>query len=437
VLPNTPLFRVTEQTKAAPIAKAAEWWSDPQSYASGTQWTELPGVVENTNRRASGDPAIDWINHSASLLAEFPKPIKALSLGCGFGVIERVLRRCDYCQLIHGVDVAEGAIEGARKAAQAEGLNGLTYEVADLNTATFPKETYDAVYAHAALHHVFQLEHLLDQIKQTLKRGGLFVVYEYIGPSQMQFPRRDIELADIFLNVIPERYRKLLRREGIKKKAFRSSLDAMNNSDPSEGIRASEIVPLIASRFEVRHFRYVGGTLLLLIFNEIAGNFDENDAEIMPLVKALIGLDNFLIDNKTLPSYHVYMVCQKTDNAVPMQTKNILPPSAVGLPTRDIEALTILPTPKGLISAEPNPFDPNSEGLGGTTVSWISYGTSLVEVHIDAPDGALFVRSGVGRGSHETGQWLRDGTRFYLQNVSGGLALTPENTIAMVTLRAT
>ena len=207
-------------------------------------------------------------------LAEFPKPIKALSLGCGFGVIERVLRRCDYCQLIDGVDVAEGAIEGARKAAQAEGLNGLTYEVADLNTVTFPKETYDAVYAHAALHHVFQLEHLLDQIKQTLKRGGLFVVYEYIGPSQMQFPRRDIELADIFLNVIPERYRKLLRREGIKKKAFRSSLDAMNNSDPSEGIRASEIVPLIASRFEVRHFRYVGGTLLLLIFNEIAGNFE-------------------------------------------------------------------------------------------------------------------------------------------------------------------
>ena len=115
--------------------------------------------------------------------------------------------RGDYCQLIHGVDVAEGAIEGARKTAEEEGLDGLTYEVADLNTAKFPKETYDAVYAHAALHHVFQLEHLLDQIKQTLKPGGLFVVYEYIGPSQMQFPRRDLELADVFLNAIPERYR--------------------------------------------------------------------------------------------------------------------------------------------------------------------------------------------------------------------------------------
>jgi SAM-dependent methyltransferase len=303
--------------------KAAEWWSDPGRDVPGTQWLQVPGAIENMNLRATGDPEMDWITHSAGLLAKFAKPIKALSLGCGFGVIERVLRRSDYCQSIHGIDVAEGAIEGARKAAQNEGLDGLTYEVADLNTATLPKETYDAVYVHAALHHVFQLEHLLDQIKQTLKPGGLFVVYEYIGPSQMQFPRRDLELADAFLKAIPERYRGMPRFRDIKKQALRLSLDGMNSSDPSESIRASEIVPLTASRFEVKHFRYVGGTLLLLIFSEIAGNFKDNDAEIMPLVEGLIVLDNFLIDNKVLPSYHVYMVCEKTDNPMPMQAYNI------------------------------------------------------------------------------------------------------------------
>jgi SAM-dependent methyltransferase len=418
------------------IKKAAEWWGDPQSQVPGTQWVEVPGISENTNFRASGDPAIDWVNHSASLLSRFIRPIKALSLGCGFGVIERILRRRDYCQLIHGVDVAEGAIESARKAAETEALDGLTYEVADLNTAEFPPETYDAVYAHAALHHVFQLEHLLDQIKQTLKPGGLFVVYEYVGPSQMQFPQRDLVLADAFLKAIPERYRRMLRREGTKKKAFRSSLDAMNTSDPSEGIRASEIVPLVASRFEVRHFRYVGGTLLLLIFNEIAGNFNENDAGIMPLVKALIGLDNFLIDNGVLPSYHVYMVCEKTGNPVPMQTRNILPPSAALFPTRDMETLTIPVTPGGSIAADPNPFSGDSQGVGQTILSWRAYGASEIEVHVDAPDGTLFARTDSGHHSEATGQWVRDGTTFYLQNVSGGLPLTSENTIAMVTLRS-
>jgi SAM-dependent methyltransferase len=436
VLPNTPLFRVTEQTKAVPAAKAAEWWSDPDRNVPGTQWLQIPGAVENMNRRATGDPEMDWISHSAGLLAKFAKPIKALSLGCGFGVIERALRRCDYCQLIHGVDVAEGAIEGARKAAQDEGLDGLTYEVADLNTAKLPKETYDAVYVHAALHHVFQLEHLLDQVKQTLKPGGLFVMYEYIGPSQMQFPRRDLELADAFLNAIPEHYRSGPRLKGIKKEALRLSLDGMNSSDPSESIRANEIVPLTASRFEVRHFRYVGGTLLLLIFSEIAGNFNENDAEIMPLVKALIALDNFLVDNAILPSYHVYMVCEKTHNPMPMQTRNVLPPTAAVFPTNGLQARTVVPRPTGSIKAEPNPFQTDSHGLGRTTVSWMSYATSKVEVHVEAPDGPVFSRSGAGSSFRETDLWVRDGTTFYLQNVSGGLPLVPENTIAMVILRS-
>jgi SAM-dependent methyltransferase len=417
--------------------KAAEWWSDPGRIAAGTQWLEIPGATENMNHRATGDAEMDWITHSAGLLAKFAKPIKALSLGCGFGVIERVLRRCDYCQLIHGVDVAAGAIEGARKAAQDEGLDGLTYEVADLNTAKLPKETYDAVYIHAALHHVFQLEHLLDQIKQTLKPGGLFVVYEYIGPSQMQFPRRDLELADAFLNAIPERYRSMPRLKGIKKDGLRSPLDWMNSSDPSESIRSSEIVPLTASRFEVRHFRYVGGTLLLLIFGEIAGNFKKNDAEIMPLVKALIVLDNFLVDNKVLPSYHVYMVCEKTQNPMPMQAHNILPLAASVFPTDNLEALAVKPPPTGLITADPNPFRPDSQGLGQTTLSWLAQGASKVEVRVNAPDGPLLTTEGPGRHSLPTGHWVRDGTTFYLQNVSKGLPLVAENTIATVTLKST
>jgi 2-polyprenyl-3-methyl-5-hydroxy-6-metoxy-1,4-benzoquinol methylase len=417
--------------------KTAEWWSDPQSEAPETQWVRVPGVVENMNRRATGDPAIDWINHSASLLTGFARPIKALSVGCGFGAIERTLRRHDFCQLIHGVDVAEDAVESARKTAQAEALNGITYEVVDLNEAKFPAEEYDVVYGHASLHHIFHLEHILDQIKQTLKPGGLFVVYEYIGPAQMQFPRRDLELADIFLKLMPEPYRKFQRREGIKKQAFRASLDAMNNSDPSEGIRATEIVPLIASRFEISHFRYVGGTLLLLVFNEIAGNFVENDPEIMPLVDALITLDNFLIDNAVLPSYHVYMVCQKTDNPLPMQTRNILPPTASIFRTHDLNALTVSPRPIGLIAADPNPFRADSENQGRTTVSWMTYAINRVEIHLDAPDGPLFARSGPGIFSQETGDWVCDGMTFYLQNVSKGLPLVADNTIATVTLRST
>jgi hypothetical protein len=130
------------------------------------------------------------------------------------------------------------------------------------------------------------------------------------------------------------------------------------------------------------------------------------------------------------------MVCEKTQNPMPMQTQNVLPPAASVFPTVDLEARIVTPLPTGSITAEPNPFDADSQGLGQTTVSWMTYATSEVEVHVDAPDGPVFARSEAGSFSHQTGQWVRDGMTFYLQNVSGDLPLTSKNTIATVTLRS-
>jgi hypothetical protein len=90
--------------------------------------------------------------------------------------------------------------------------------------------------------------------------------------------------------------------------------------------------------------------LLLLIFNEIAGNFNDDDDEIMPWVKAMIALDNFLVDNAVLLSYHVCMVCEKTANRVSIQTTNVLPPTAAVFPTNGLQAGTVTPKPTGLIT---------------------------------------------------------------------------------------
>jgi hypothetical protein len=210
----------------------------------------------------------------------------------------------------------------------------------------------------------------------------------------------------------------------------------MNDCDPSEAIRATEIVPLIASRFEVKHFCSLAGSLLLLIFNEIAGNFDADDDAIMPLVTALIALDNFLVDNEVLPSYHVYMVCEKTGNLMPMQTRDVLSAAASVLGVTELETRVVRPQPSGSITSNPNPFNSDSRGIGQTTLSWMSYGTSKVEVHLGATDGPLFARTGPGGFSQATGQWVRNGTTFYLQNVSDGLPLAVENTLATVTLQS-
>ncbi len=93
-------------------------------------------------------------------------------------------------------------------------------------------------------------------------------------------------------------------------------------------------------------------------------------------------------------------------------------------------------TPSGSISANPNPFTPNPQGVGQTTLKWTSAGTNRVEVHVNAPNGNRLAESGPGTFSIRTGQWVRDGMTFYLQNVSNGLPLTSANTLARVTMTA-
>ena len=105
--------------------------------------------------------------------------------------------------------------------------------------------------------------------------------------------------------------------------------------------------------------------------------------------------------------------------------------------TLDAVTLRVTSAPRGSITANPNPFLADPSGLGQTTLAWTSYGTSAVEVRVDAPDGNKLAGSGDGSFSTNTGHWVRDGMTVYLQDVSGGLPLTAANTLATVTLHGT
>jgi glucose/arabinose dehydrogenase len=118
---------------------------------------------------------------------------------------------------------------------------------------------------------------------------------------------------------------------------------------------------------------------------------------------------------------------QNVSNGLPLTSANTL---------ATVTVTAVSTTPTGSISASPNPFIPNSQGLGQTTLTWTSAGTTKVEVHVDAPNGNMLTSSGPGTFSATTGQWVQNGQIFYLQNVSSGLPLTSANTLAKVTMTA-
>jgi hypothetical protein len=89
------------------------------------------------------------------------------------------------------------------------------------------------------------------------------------------------------------------------------------------------------------------------------------------------------------------------------------------------------------ITADPNPIQVcDGSGQGITTISYKLALQSLIEVHVNSPDGPLFARTNAS-GSLTTAKWVTDGMVFFLQDVSAGKPLASNHTIDKLTVNLT
>lgn len=86
------------------------------------------------------------------------------------------------------------------------------------------------------------------------------------------------------------------------------------------------------------------------------------------------------------------------------------------------------------LTANPNPIPVTGFDAGATTITWNAPSAQTIEVRVGTRTGGLLTRFG-SSGSMQTGPWVTDGMQFFLQDVTGGKALTAENTLATLTVR--
>jgi hypothetical protein len=84
------------------------------------------------------------------------------------------------------------------------------------------------------------------------------------------------------------------------------------------------------------------------------------------------------------------------------------------------DGATLIASPDTVLVAAPI-------GVGQTTLSWNAPNAQAIEIHVGSPAGPLLTRA-CYRGSIRTGLWVT--TTFYLQDITNGLPLTAENTLA-------
>ena len=119
---------------------------------------------------------------------------------------------------------------------------------------------------------------------------------------------------------------------------------------------------------------------------------------------------------------------------------SILTMAGCSRPTQSNPSAPALPSTgakNASITADPNPIQVcDGSGLGVTKLTWTSFGPAVVEMHVNSPSGDLLARTGAN-GTATTAKWVTDGMIFYLQDVSRGKSLTPENTLATFTAKVT
>jgi SAM-dependent methyltransferase len=241
--------------------------------------------------------------------------------------------------------------------AQEDGFGEmLTYRVEDLNALALEPESADMVVAIGALHHLTNLEHICAQIYRALRPGGVLIASEYIGPNHQQLTPRQVELINAIIHLLPHDRRERfeynftshrfwpfrLARLGIRqlagidpyptvsrvrkmiydlspfrRYAFGKVFDYRPRpywmmTDPSEGVRAAEIIPQLHQYFaQMDIYPYNGSILLHALDPHYLATYNPDDPLHGEWIHLLCDLERRLIALGELPSDNAFIVARK------------------------------------------------------------------------------------------------------------------------------
>jgi SAM-dependent methyltransferase len=263
----------------------------------GTDWTTSPTVQEVINERLTASPRRDWLDRVS--LARPGGLGRALSIGCGSGILEREVALRGMCESVLGLDIAEGALELARQAAAGMPIE---YAVVDLEAEEIPGGPYDTAFAVATLHHINRLGDVARKLHSSLLPGGLLVVSEFTGPCRFQWTRDQLRLVADIYSFLPWSYRMDYACGGTVPFPQRSTVCSMIRSDPSEAVRSTEIEEALNPYFRLLEEAPIGGTLLNPLLSGTLGNFDETCGADAEFIRAVADLEDRLIAAGVLPS---------------------------------------------------------------------------------------------------------------------------------------
>lgn len=103
----------------------------------------------------------------------FTPQSEVLEIGCGTG--STALLHAPFVKHIHATDLSARMIEIAQCKQAEQGVENVSFEVADIDAGPINAKRYDAVLAMSLIHLVEHRQALLKRVHDQLKPGGVFI----------------------------------------------------------------------------------------------------------------------------------------------------------------------------------------------------------------------------------------------------------------------
>jgi len=291
------LRSVDYQARAA--AESRKWGSHLQVEARGelNAWLDHPEIVAHYRQRGLLDDLEwkHWVRRHLGGPAE-----RSLDLGCGAGSRSLDIWEAGASAYMEGIDISEERVAEGERRRRQRGAPGCL-RAGDVNAIALERGRYDLVFSAHSFHHFLELEHVMEQVVQSLTPRGLFILEEFVGPTQFQWTDLQMGLTASLLQLLPEDLRRF-RWGAVKHLEGRPTVEEVVALSPFESIRSAEIVPLFERTFEIVAVRKLGGTLQHLLYNGIVHNFWPLTDEAGRALRAIIQVEDQLIDAGLLPS---------------------------------------------------------------------------------------------------------------------------------------
>jgi len=216
-------------------------------------WWDSSVIIEHCQRLITGESEM---NIYQFLKKNFIPSVldKGLSICSGSGEFERGIIDNGICKHIDAYEVAEARVNEGVRIAKEKGYS-IEFHMEDVNYADFKRNHYDIFFSWSALHHIENLEGVCRNVSNALKGHGILVVQEFIGPNQFQWTDKQIEIANRVLMALPERLRRKPDTGETITCIKRPTISEMNLADPSEAIRAKDIITVLERFFKIMTIR--------------------------------------------------------------------------------------------------------------------------------------------------------------------------------------